>query len=123
VNFLLEVSCTGVKVQQPIVGKNFEVLISARPYKCKYLTRFSRKHICGTVGCCKLFSWLLNVILLLIYFPEANKISISLFGFPHIEVFPGWLPKFLSFTWMCLFIEFIPLQKCLAMCILAHNIF
>jgi hypothetical protein len=36
-----------------------------------------------------------------IYFPEANKISLSLFGFPHIGVFLGWLPKFLSFTWMC----------------------
>jgi hypothetical protein len=31
VNFILEVSCTGVKVQPPVLGTNIKVLISARP--------------------------------------------------------------------------------------------
>jgi hypothetical protein len=83
VNFLLEVGCTGVKVQQPVVGTNFEVMISARPYRYTDLTHFSKQQICGIVGCCKCFPWLLNVILLLIYFLEANKISLSLWVSPH----------------------------------------
>jgi hypothetical protein len=53
VNFLLEVNRTGVKVQQPVVGTNIEVLISARSYNCTDLARFSRQQICGIVGCCK----------------------------------------------------------------------
>jgi len=68
VNFMLEVNHIEVKVQYHVVGTNIEVLISARPYNYTDLAHFSRKHICGIVGCCKWFSWLLNVILLLIYF-------------------------------------------------------
>jgi hypothetical protein len=52
VNFL-EVGCTGVKVQHPVVGTNIEVLILARSYNCTDLTHFSKQQICGTVGWCK----------------------------------------------------------------------
>jgi hypothetical protein len=67
---------------QLLFGMFFKVLSSkGGPYSCTDLARFSRQQICGIVCVCKLFSWLLNVILMLIYFPEANKISLSL-GFP-----------------------------------------
>jgi hypothetical protein len=69
-------------------------------YSATNFARFPRQNLWGqNLGVVSGFLLLEIVISLLIYFLEANKIS--LFGFPHIRVFPGWLPKFLSITWMC----------------------
>jgi hypothetical protein len=48
--FLLEDGRTGGKVQQPVEGMIFEVLISARSYSCTDLARFSRQQVVGQIG-------------------------------------------------------------------------
>jgi hypothetical protein len=60
---------------------------------------FQGRFLEGQFGCGKWFSIGCKCNLVAdISFLELIK---SLFGFLRIGVFPGWLPKFLSFTWIC----------------------
>jgi hypothetical protein len=78
------------------VGTKFEVLFSKGGHTIVWIwNRFQGRILWGLLGAISEFLLLENVFILLICtFLKLNKISLIMF--PHIGVFPGWLPKFLG---------------------------
>jgi hypothetical protein len=69
---------------QLLFGTFFKVLSSqGGSYNNTNLAHISRQKGVGLLGDVSGFLLLENVILLVIYFPEANKISVSLWVSPH----------------------------------------
>jgi hypothetical protein len=81
---LLQVGRTGAEVQL-LFGTFFEVLSNKGwSYNNTDLAQLFRKIIVGFLGAVRGILLLENVMLLLIYFLEANKISLSLWISPHL---------------------------------------
>jgi hypothetical protein len=71
--------CRTVMSVQLLFGTFFEVLSSkGGPYNSTDLAQISRQKVVGLLGAVRGILLLEIVMLMLIYFPEANKISLSL---------------------------------------------